>query len=64
MPAVSRNQQIAMAIAEHHPEDLSKENKGLAKMSKSQLHDFASTPTKGLPVHVPRYKIYRRKESA
>lgn len=52
MPAVSRNQRIAMAIAEHHPEDLNPENKGLAKMSHKDLHDFASTPEKGLPVHV------------
>lgn len=49
MPAVSKKQRIAMAIAEHHPDELYGRNKGLAKMSKSQLHDFAATPTKGLP---------------
>lgn len=49
MPAKSKKQQIAMAIAEHHPEKLSAKNKGLLKMSKSQLHEFASTPRKGLP---------------
>lgn len=38
-----------MAIAEHHPEKLYDRNKGLAKMSKSQLHEFASTSEKGLP---------------
>ncbi len=49
MPAVSRNQRIAMSIAEHHPEELYDRNKGLAKMTKTQLHDFAATPEKGLP---------------
>ena len=38
-----------MAIAEHHPEKLYKKNKGAAKMSKKQLHDFAKTKEKGLP---------------
>lgn len=52
MPAVSRAQQIAMAIAEHDPDKLNDRNKGLLSMSKSQLHDFASTPSKGLPQHV------------
>lgn len=49
MPAVSKNQRVAMSIAEHHPEKLSRKNKGLLKMSKGQLHDFASTKEKGLP---------------
>jgi hypothetical protein len=31
MPAVSRNQRIAMAIAEHHPEKLKARNRGLLK---------------------------------
>lgn len=49
MPAVSKAQQVVMAIAEHHPEKLYKRNRGLLKMKKSSLHDFASTPRKGLP---------------
>ena len=49
MPAKSKKQQMAMAIAEHEPEKLYKRNKGLAEMSKGQLHEFASTPRKGLP---------------
>ncbi len=49
MPAVSRNQRIAMAIAEHDPSKLNKSNRGLLSMSKSQLHDFASTKERGLP---------------
>jgi hypothetical protein len=49
MPAKSRAQQQAMAIAEHEPGKLYSKNKGLLKMSHSQLHDFASTKRKGLP---------------
>ncbi len=49
MPAVSRKQQMVMAIAEHEPSKLYSKNKGLLKMSKGQLHDFASTKRKGLP---------------
>lgn len=61
MPAKSEAQRIAMAIAEHHPSELSPENKGLLKMSHKQLHDFAATPEKGLPEHVkkPSYKLAR-----
>jgi hypothetical protein len=49
MPAVSKAQREAMAIAEHHPSELKGKNKGLLGMSHQQLHDFASTPEKGLP---------------
>lgn len=49
MPAVSQKQQIAMAIAEHNPEKLYSSNKGLLRMTHKSLHDFASTPRKGLP---------------
>lgn len=49
MPAVSQKQQIAFAIAEHEPSKLNPKNRGLLKMSHSQLHDFAATPRKGLP---------------
>jgi hypothetical protein len=52
MPAVSKAQQQVMAIAEHEPEKLHAENKGLLKMSHQQLHDFASTSRK----HLPSYK--------
>ena len=50
MPAVSKKQQMAMAIAEHEPGKLKGKNKGMLKMSKSQLHDFAATKRKGLPM--------------
>ena len=56
MPAKSKKQRVAMAIAEHNPEQLNKKNKGLAKMSKEQLHDFAKTPAKGLPNKVKKKK--------
>lgn len=52
MPSVSTAQRKAMAIAEHHPEQLYARNKSLLGMDHSQLHDFASTPEKGLPAHV------------
>ena len=52
MPAKSKAQRIAMSIAEHHPEQLYARNAGLAKMTQSQLHDFAATKEKGLPQHV------------
>jgi len=48
MPAVSVSQRQAAAIAEHHPSKLFKKNRGLLKMSKSQLHHYASTKHKGL----------------
>lgn len=46
MPAVSDKQRKLMAIAEHEPSKLKSKNKGVLKMSHSQLHDFAAT--KGL----------------
>lgn len=46
MPAKSEAQRRLMAIAEHNPSALYKKNRGVAKMSHQQLHDFAST--KGL----------------
>ncbi len=49
MPAVSKKQRKAMAIAEHAPESLYKRNKGLAKMDKGTLSEFAATKEKGLP---------------
>jgi hypothetical protein len=52
MPATSKAIREAAAIAEHHPEKLYPRNRGLLKMSKQQLHEFASTSEKGLPMHV------------
>lgn len=58
MPAVSRAQRIAAAIAEHHPEKLYKKNKGLLKMSKEELHKYSSTKESGLLA----YALKERKE--
>lgn len=52
MPAKSKAQREAMAIAAHHPEQLYDRNKGLLKMTTGQLHDFAATKEKGLPQKV------------
>ena len=54
MPAVSEKQKRLMAIAEHHPEKLQAKNKGVLKMSKQQLHDYAATKEKGLPSSVAK----------
>lgn len=49
MPAKSVAQRRLMAIAEHNPDELYERNRGLLKMNKNQLHDFAATREKGLP---------------
>jgi hypothetical protein len=56
MPAKSKKQQALMAIAEHNPSKVRGKNKGVLKMSKKQLHDFAATKTKGLPKKVKKKK--------
>lgn len=52
MPAKSKAQQMAMAIAEHHPDKLYKRNAALKGMSKSKLSEFASTPRKNLAARI------------
>ena len=52
MPAKSVAQQQLMAIAEHNPKKLYKRNKAVLKMSKKQLRDYATTPSKTLPQRV------------
>jgi len=49
MPAKSKAQRRATAIAKHHPSKLYKRNKGLRRMSKTQLGHYARTKEKGLP---------------
>lgn len=56
LPAVSKAQQEAMAIAEHSLGKLYAKNKGLLKMTGSQLHDFAATPRKNLPAYAGKKK--------
>ena len=58
MPAQSKAQQEAMAIAEHEPGRLYKKNRGLLKMSGEQLHDFAATKREDLPER--KGKLYGR----
>lgn len=53
MPAKSKKQRIAMAIAEHEPNKLYARNRGMLDMSHQQLNDFAATPQKSLPESVP-----------
>jgi hypothetical protein len=50
MPALSIKMRRATAIAEHAPEKLYKRNRGMLGMTHQQLHEFADTPEKGLPV--------------
>lgn len=49
MPAVSDKQRRLMAIAEHNPSKIYKKNRGVLKMTKEQLSDYAKTSEKSLP---------------
>ncbi len=49
MPATSRLQRRAAAIAKHEPEKLYKRNRGLLSMNKKDLSHYSSTSEKGLP---------------
>ena len=46
MPAETEKQRIAAAIALHQPEKLYKRNRGLLKMSKKDLSDYAKRHAK------------------
>ena len=59
MPAESKAQRRAMAIAEHHPEKLHKRNRTLLTMAREQLHEFVSTPEKGLPAKKSRATLLK-----
>ena len=64
MPAKSEAQRRLMAIAEHSPEKLYKKNRGVLKMSHSQLHDFAATKDYGdgdESLNKPHYRMPRKK---
>ena len=56
MPAKSKAARRAAAIAIHAPEQLHAKNRGLARMSLSDLMHLASTPEKGLPRRVRKKK--------
>jgi len=49
MPAVSKKQRQAAAIAKHHPEMLHHDNKGFLDMTQEDLSKLAGTKEKGLP---------------
>ena len=56
MPARSKKQRRMMAIAEHHPSKLYKKNRGVLKMGKGELHEYAATREKKLPMKKKRKK--------
>ena len=62
MPSATKNQRITAAIAKHHPEKLYKRNRGMLKMTKEQLSDFARKSTKGSPefTDAEMHQGYRR----
>jgi hypothetical protein len=57
MPSKSVSQRRLFGLAEHHPEKVYKKNRSILQMKNVALHDYASTPEKGLP-----YKKKRRKQ--
>lgn len=60
MPAKSKKQRRAMAIAKHKSSKLYKRNKAMLKMSKAELHKYAKTKEKGLP-QKKKKKIRRKR---
>ena len=60
MPAKSKVQRQAAAIALHHPEKLHKKNKGMMKMKKEDLEHFASTKETNLPARKRMAKAIKK----
>ena len=60
MPAKTEKQRKMMAIAEHHPEKLYKKNRGVLKMSKKELHKFASKKDRGFHSHMEAPTLGKR----
>ena len=56
MPALSKAQRRLMAIAAHHPEQVSAKNRGVLNLSLDQLAHYARTPEKRLHKHVKKGK--------
>jgi hypothetical protein len=52
MPSTSRKQRRFFGWVEHNPDQAKAEGKYPKGMSHQAMHDFASTPEKGLPEHV------------
>ena len=57
MPATSKAQQRFMAICEHNPQHAQGQ---CPDMTHQQMHDFAATPTKGLPNHAKSKSLKKR----
>jgi hypothetical protein len=57
VPAKSKAQQAAMAIALKRPEKLYHRNRSLRSMAKRQLREYAETPTKHLPKRAKGVKL-------
>ena len=60
MPAKSKAQRELMAIAEHHPSEVHGANRGVLKMSHTQLHDFADT--KGLKLNHVHQVVHHKSD--
>ena len=56
MPAKSKAQQIAAAIAKHNPGKLYKRNRGLLGLSDKQKTEYAQTARKGLKAKASKGK--------
>ncbi len=63
MPAKSKAFRRLVALAEHHPEEVSEKNKGVLSMKPDDMHEFASTPEEGLPMHAKKFKGLMGKKS-
>lgn len=61
MPAPTVAARRAAAIAKHHPEILYERNRGLLKMKKEDLEEYASTPEKNLPKKAQNRKAVMKK---
>ncbi len=53
-----------MAMAEHNPSAVSKKNRGVLKMSGEQLHEYASTKRKGLPMRAKHTNVAEMMEKS
>ena len=58
MPAKSEKQRMMMAIAEHHPSKLYKKNRGVLKMGKAKLSEFAHKVDKGFYHNVEKKVLF------
>lgn len=61
MPATSKAQRRLIATAMHDPGKIRKKNRGVLKMTPQQMHDFAATPEKELPMHAKGYGVGAKK---